>query len=49
VQLFIGGVIMMILGLCGEYIGRIYMTISDMPQYEIRQTLNAGEGTAPER
>lgn len=41
VQLFIGGVIMMILGLCGEYIGRIYMTISDMPQYEIRDTLNA--------
>ena len=41
VQLFIGGVIMMILGLCGEYIGRIYMTISDMPQYEIRETINA--------
>lgn len=37
VQLFIGGVIMIILGLCGEYIGRIYMTISDMPQYEIRE------------
>ena len=41
VQLFIGGVIMMILGLCGEYIGRIYMTISNMPQYEIRETINA--------
>jgi undecaprenyl-phosphate 4-deoxy-4-formamido-L-arabinose transferase len=40
VQLFIGGVIMMILGLCGEYIGRIYMTVSNMPQYEIRQTIN---------
>jgi undecaprenyl-phosphate 4-deoxy-4-formamido-L-arabinose transferase len=40
VQLFIGGMIMSILGLCGEYIGRIYMTISDMPQYEIRQTIN---------
>jgi len=40
-QLFIGGVIMMLLGLIGEYIGRIYMTVSDMPQYEIRQTLNA--------
>jgi len=46
VQLFIGGIIMMSLGLCGEYIGRIYMTISDMPQYEIRETLNAdGEET----
>ena len=40
VQLFIGGVIMMILGLIGEYIGRIYMTVSDMPQYEIRETIN---------
>ncbi len=40
VQLFIGGIIMMILGLCGEYIGRIYMTVSNMPQYEIRETLN---------
>ncbi len=39
-QLFIGGMIMMILGLCGEYIGRIYMTVSNMPQYEIRETLN---------
>lgn len=41
-QLFIGGMIMMILGLCGEYIGRIYMTVSNMPQYEIRETLNTG-------
>ncbi len=40
VQLFIGGVIMMILGLCGEYIGRIYMTVSNMPQYEVRQVIN---------
>lgn len=39
-QLFIGGMIMMILGLCGEYIGRIYMTVSNMPQYEIREILN---------
>lgn len=40
VILFIGGVIMMILGFMGEYIGRIYMTISDMPQYNIRRTMN---------
>lgn len=38
--LFIGGVIMMILGLVGEYIGRIYMTISDMKQFSVRQVLN---------
>ena len=42
-QLFIGGIIMMSLGLIGEYIGRIYMTVSDMPQYRIRQTINAEE------
>jgi undecaprenyl-phosphate 4-deoxy-4-formamido-L-arabinose transferase len=40
VILFIGGIIMMILGVMGEYIGRIYMTVSDMPQYNIRQTIN---------
>ncbi len=40
-QLGIGGVIMMLLGLCGEYIGRIYMTVSNMPQYEVRRTINA--------
>jgi undecaprenyl-phosphate 4-deoxy-4-formamido-L-arabinose transferase len=40
VILFIGGVIMMILGVMGEYIGRIYMTVSDMPQYNVRQTIN---------
>lgn len=44
-QLFIGGVIMMILGLCGEYIGRIYMTVSNMPQYCIREIVNSGDDT----
>ena len=39
-QLFIGGIIILILGLIGEYIGRIYMTVSDMPQYRIRETIN---------
>lgn len=37
--LFIGGLIMIILGLIGEYIGRIYMTISDMPQYVVREVV----------
>lgn len=41
--LFLGGIIMMILGLCGEYIGRIYMTVSNMPQYETREVINAKE------
>ncbi len=36
VQLFIGGVIMILLGLCGEYLGRIYISINKSPQYVIR-------------
>ncbi len=38
--LFIGGVIMIILGIMGEYIGRIYMTVSGMSQYNIREIIN---------
>lgn len=38
--LFIGGVIMIMLGLIGEYIGRIYICINNSPQYVIRETVN---------
>ncbi len=40
VLLFIGGAIMCMLGLIGEYIGRIYISISDAPQYVIKNTIN---------
>ena len=40
-QAFIGGVIMVMLGILGEYVGRIFMTVSDLPQYTVRQTENA--------
>jgi len=40
VLLFIGGIIMLTLGLIGEYIGRIYICINDSPQYVIRETVN---------
>ncbi len=40
ITLFVGGIIMLILGLLGEYIGRIYMVLSDQPQYVIRETIN---------
>lgn len=43
VILFIGGIIMLMLGLLGEYVGRIYMTVSGMPQYTIQRTINAEE------
>lgn len=36
--MFIGGMMMLMLGLIGEYIGRIYMSLNDAPQYVIRET-----------
>ena len=38
--LFVGGVILVMLGIMGEYLGRIYMTVSGMPQYNVRETIN---------
>lgn len=35
--LFIGGMLMLILGLIGEYIGRIYISLNNSPQYVIRK------------
>lgn len=43
ILLFIGGMIMLMLGLIGEYIGRIYICISSSPQYVIRQVVNIGQ------
>lgn len=40
ILLFIGGMIMLMLGLIGEYIGRIYICINNCPQYVIRNTIN---------
>jgi undecaprenyl-phosphate 4-deoxy-4-formamido-L-arabinose transferase len=40
VQLFVGGMIMFMLGLIGEYVGRIYISLNNSPQYVIRETLN---------
>lgn len=41
--LFIGGIIMVLLGLIGEYVGRIYISINNSPQYVIRETINCAE------
>lgn len=41
--LFIGGIIMIMLGILGEYVGRIYMTVSGLPQYNIREVINGEE------
>lgn len=40
VILFIGGMLMIMLGICGEYIGRIYISLNSSPQYVIRDTYN---------
>lgn len=35
-----GGMIMLMLGLIGEYIGRIYISLNNSPQYVIREKIN---------
>lgn len=40
VILFSSGLIMLLLGMIGEYIGRIYICINASPQYVIRNTIN---------
>lgn len=35
--LFIGGVLMMLLGMIGEYIGRMYICMNNAPQYVVRE------------
>lgn len=41
--LFIGGMILMMLGMLGEYVGRIYICINNSPQYVVRGTINCEE------
>lgn len=40
VLLFVGGMIMLMLGLIGEYIGRIYISLNSAPQYVVREEIN---------
>ena len=41
--LLLSGVIMLFLGLLGEYIGRIYISINNAPQFAIKETINLEE------
>lgn len=43
---FFGGMIMLMLGLIGEYIGRIYISLNNSPQYVIREKIGASEEDA---
>ena len=40
VLLLVGGMLMMMLGLVGEYIGRIYICLNNAPQYVVRRKIN---------
>lgn len=42
---FFCGMIMVMLGLIGEYIGRIYISMNSSPQYVIRERINVETGT----
>lgn len=37
---FIGGIIMLLLGIIGEYLGRVYISINNIPQYVIKEEIN---------
>jgi len=41
--LVIGGMMMLMLGLIGEYIGRIYITMNSSPQYVVREIVGGEE------
>lgn len=45
VLLILGGVILIALGMIGEYVGRIYISINDAPQYVIREEVYGGLDT----
>ena len=46
VILFSSGMIMLLLGVIGEYVGRIFICINESPQYVVRNTINISEDTA---
>ena len=46
VLLILGGVILLVLGMMGEYIGRIFISINNSPQYVVRTVLNYSDKEA---
>ncbi len=46
VLLFLGGLILVALGFIGEYVGRIYMTVSHLQQYRVREVYSGAEKNA---
>lgn len=42
-MVFLGGVILLMLGIIGEYLGRIYISMNNSPQYVIRECIDERE------
>ena len=42
VLVFMGGMLMLMLGLVGEYMGRMYISMNRSPQYVVREIVNCG-------
>lgn len=40
IMLILGGFVLLVLGMIGEYVGRIYISLNNSPQYVIRTVLN---------
>ena len=47
VMVFMGGMLMLMMGLIGEYMGRVYISMNNSPQYVIREI--AGKGLEEEK
>ena len=45
VLVFIGGMIMLMLGMIGEYVGRMYLCMNNSPQYVIREVISSEKET----
>ena len=43
VMLFLFGIVMMVLGMLGEYIGRMYISINNAPQFVVKEEININE------
>ena len=43
IVLFLGGIILMSLGLIGEYLGRIYLTINKKKSYTIKEEISSNK------
>lgn len=43
VTLFVGGMIMLLLGILGEYIGRVYICLNKAPQYVVKDVVDQRE------